>query len=104
MIENSSVTSGCDIRGVVRNSVLGNGVKIERGAVVCDSVIFENVTVGAGAIVNYAMIDADVEIGDESVIGVQKDISSGICVISRGVKIRKNSFIGDNQIINGGEY
>ena len=104
VIENSSVTSGCEIMGIVRNSVLGNGVKIEKDAVVSDSVIFENVTIGAGAIVKYSIIDANVEIGDESVIGVQKDFAEGICVISRGVKIRKNTLIGDNKIIYKGEY
>ena len=103
VIENSSLTSGCEINGVVRNSVLGNGVRIERDAVVCDSVIFENVTIGKGAIVNYSIIDANVEIGDNSVVGLQKDVAEGVCVISRGVRISKNSFVGDNRIVNEGE-
>ena len=100
VIENSSVTSGCEIFGAVRNSVLGNGVKIGRGAVVCDSVIFENVSIGEGAIVNYSIIDAGVDIGCESVVGVNKEVSAGICVIGRGVKIKENSLIGDNVIIS----
>ena len=44
-VSNSSVTAGCEIHGVVRNSVLGAGVYVGEGAVVEDSVIMENGTV-----------------------------------------------------------
>ena len=99
-VENSSVTEGCELHGIIRNSVLGNGVRVEKGAVVCDSVIFDNVTIKERAIVNYAIVDSNVTIGEDAIIGVEKSASDGICVIGEGVNIKCNTLVGDNKIIS----
>ena len=52
VISNSIVTEGCEIYGTVVNSVLSEGVVVERGACVRDSVLLGNVTVRADAAVN----------------------------------------------------
>ena len=101
VIENSSVTEGCVIEGIVKNSVIGNGVKIGRGAVVCDSVVFDNVTISDRAIINYSIIASKASIGEDSVIGVEREVAEGLCVIGEGVEIKNSSLVGDNKIING---
>lgn len=99
-VENSYLTEGCRIYGKVKNSVLGAGVKVERGAEVCDSVIFENVVIEEGAKVNYSIIDRDVKIGKKAYIGVEKENSSGITVIGAGVSVNRGVRIADKKMIS----
>lgn len=98
-IENCTVSEGCVINGTIKNSVLGNGVTVEKDAYVCDSVIFDNVKIKSRAKVNYAVIDSNVSIGKDSVIGAPKERAAGICVIGSRIKIKSNSSIEDNTII-----
>jgi glucose-1-phosphate adenylyltransferase len=42
LVENSSITEGCEIYGTVRNSVLGENVRVLPGAVVEDAVLMGN--------------------------------------------------------------
>lgn len=67
---NSTMTAGCEIFGTVKNSVLGQNVKIGAGAVVENSVIMDNVTISAGAHVNYSILDSGVKIGCGAKVGV----------------------------------
>ena len=100
VIENSSITAGCDIYGTVKNSILGSGVKVMKGAVVCDSVIFDNCVIGEGAKVNFVMLDSDVKIGAGCTVGVDKSIAAGVTVIGTGISVPDNTVIGDNEMIS----
>lgn len=66
LIENSSITEGCEIYGSVINSVIGSGVKIEKGAFVRDSVVFSEVTISEGALVDHAIVDSSATLGRNS--------------------------------------
>ena len=99
VIENSSITEGCEIYGTVRNSVLGNGVKVLSGAVVEDSVIFGNVTIGENASVSYSIIDSDVNIGANSKIGKAKNEASGITVIGTKIDVSDGTTVADAKMI-----
>lgn len=92
---NSLITEGCQIDGVVINSVLSSGVTVEKGAYVKDSVIMGNVTVKAGTTVNYSIIDSDVTIGRECVIGKTKSDETGVAVIAGGLNIPDGTVIPD---------
>ena len=100
VVQNSSVTAGCDIYGTVKNSVLGSGVKVMKGAVVCDSVIFDNCVIEEGAQINYSMLDSGVVIGKNTTVGVDKNTAKGVTVIGSGIKIADNSCIADDQMIS----
>lgn len=89
-VVNSSVTAGCDISGTVRNSVLGSGVCIERGAVVEDSVLMNDVTVRAGATVRYAILDSGVTVGARATVGEPRDSATGIAVIGAGYDVEND--------------
>lgn len=100
VIENSSITEGCDIYGTVTNSVIGSGVKIGKGAVVSDSVIFDNVVIGDGAQINYSILDSKVVIGKNAAVGKERLSASGITVIGSGVIVAENGNIADNEMIS----
>ena len=99
VIENSSLTEGCEIYGTVQSSVLGSGVKVMPGATVCDSVIMENVTIEAGAKVLYSIVDHDVCIQKGATVGKTRDEAEGISVIGAGIVIPENFVIADNLMI-----
>lgn len=68
-VERSLIAEGCEVHGEVRNSVIGEGVVIEEGAVVTDSIIMDNVTIEAGTHVDKAIIAEYVKIGKNCTVG-----------------------------------
>ena len=99
VIENSSITEGCEIYGTVRNSVLGTGVKVLEGAVVEDSVIFDDVIIGENAKISYSIIDSNVTVGASSTIGKPKDEAKGITVIGTKIDIPFGTELADAKMI-----
>lgn len=86
-VVNSSVTAGCDLRGTVRNSVLGPNVVVEEGALVEDSVIMNDVKIKAGATVRYSILDANVTVGKNATVGESRLTASDIAVVGADVVI-----------------
>lgn len=68
-VSDAILSAGCDISGTVRRSVLGPGVRVERGAVVEDSVVCADVVVAAGAYVGTTIIDRDCSVGRKAHVG-----------------------------------
>ncbi len=81
VVQNCSMTAGCEINGTVKNSVLGCNVRIEEGAVVEDCVLMSNVTVRAGAVVKYAILDSGVTVGANARVGEDRATAAGIAVV-----------------------
>ncbi len=65
IVAGGSILSG----GLVRNSVIGRGVKIHTGAVVEDSVVFDNCDIGRGAKIRRAILDKNVRVPEGALIG-----------------------------------
>ncbi len=86
-VTNSMVTGGCEIYGIVENSVIASGVRIGRGAYVKDSVIMQDVTVAEGATVNYSIIDTGAEIGAGAVVGRTQNDAENVTVIGGGMVV-----------------
>jgi glucose-1-phosphate adenylyltransferase len=87
----SIVSGGCLLSGgMVRNSVLGRGVRVHSGALVEDSVILDNCDIGRRAKVRRAVLDKNVRVPDDSTIGWALDrdrvnhyvTESGIVVVA----------------------
>src|SRR5579864_7245561 len=55
--------------GMVRNSVLGRGVRVHSGALVEDSILFDNVDIGRRARVRRAILDKNVRVPEEATVG-----------------------------------
>lgn len=99
IIDNSSITEGCEIYGTVRNSVLGTGVKVLAGAVVEDSVIFDEVVIGENAKVSYSIIDSGVTVGAGASVGKPRGEAKGITVIGTNIDIPVGTELADAKMI-----
>ena len=99
-ISHSLITEGCQIEGIVENSVLSSGVKVARGAYIKDSVIMSNVTIGEGATINYSIIDSDTAIGAGSVIGRTRSADEKITVIGSELTIEPGRDIPGGSMVN----
>ena len=107
VVLHSLITDGCMIEGTVEYSVLGPGVRVERGAVVRYSIIMTDAVVRAGAMVDRCIVDKQVEIGAGAQVGYgmdytpnrATDLSSGITILGKNAVIPPNIRIGRNCII-----
>ena len=100
VIENSSITEGCEIHGTVKNCVLGSGVRVMYGAYVKDSVIMGDTVIGEGATVNYTILDEGVDVGAGAKVGAPRETATDITVIGTGVKVPSAAIIPDGQMIS----
>ncbi len=100
VIRNSSITAGCEIEGTVINSVLGSGVKVEKGAVVEDSVLFSDVVVKAGAAVRYSILDSNVTVGKNAAVGASRDVADAIAVIGADCQVADGETVAPGAMIS----
>ena len=70
-VEDSLVSPGADVRGVVRRSVLGPGVRVEKGAVVRNSIVFADSVIEKNAQVDWSIVDEGCVVGAGVVVGDQ---------------------------------
>lgn len=99
-IENSIITQGCEIHGVVENSVIFGGVKIARGAYVRNSIIMQDTVIKEGASVYYSIIDGETEIGAGAQIGEQMETGKGITLVGSNLVIPHGSTIPAGAMVN----
>ena len=87
----SIVSGGCILSGgMVRNSVLGRGVRVHSGAVVDECVIMDNCDIGRRAKLHRTILDKNVRVPEDAAIGfdLERDrqhhhvTESGIVVVS----------------------
>ena len=106
----SIIGEGTEIYGEVTNSVIGEGVTIEAGAVVKDSIIMQDTVIGAGAIVEKAIVAEDVKIGAGAHLGVGEYADSkydakvyqfDLVTVGEHSVIPENVKIGKNTAISG---
>ena len=100
VIENSSVTEGCEIYGTVRNSVIGSGVKVLPGAIVEDSVIMDDCVIKEGARVVYSILDSKVTVGQNAQVGKSRAEAKGITVIGTSIAVPDGFVIADDKMIS----
>ena len=100
VVENSTLTAGCEINGTVKNSVLGPGVIVEKGACVIDSVIMENVRIEAGAKVTYTILDSGVTIGKNATVGEDRATASEVAVVGADVAVPAGAVIEAGAMIS----
>lgn len=62
VVRNAIIADGCIIEGVVENSVLFRGVKVNKGAVIRNSIVMQNSIIEEGVNLTHAILDKDVTI------------------------------------------
>ncbi len=97
IVKNAMIALGCEIDGVVENSVLGSNVVVEKGAVVKDAVVLANSIIKEGATVSYTIIDEEVTVGKNAKIGVEKNANAEIVVLGRGLSVADGVTVVDGQ-------
>ena len=97
VVKNSMIALGCEIDGVVENSILGSNVIVEKGAVVKDSVVLANSVIKAEATVSYSIIDENVTVGKAAKIGAEKDPSAEIVVLGRDLTVGDGITVSEGQ-------
>jgi glucose-1-phosphate adenylyltransferase len=65
IVSSGSILSG----GMVRNSVLGRGVRVHTGAIVEDSIVFDNCDIGRRSKIRRAILDKNVVLAEDTTIG-----------------------------------
>ncbi len=104
-IQNSMVTEGCFIDGMVEFSMISDGVKIEKDAVVTDSILMPGCTICSGAVVEYAIVGENSVIGEGAHIGARPETIDnkdewGIAVIGHNLDISEGSVVPPKKIIS----
>ena len=107
-IINSAVTEGCEIYGTVKHSILFEGVKVGRGAIVEDSIIFPGAVIGENCIISKTIIGNETVISNSCTIGDKtigedcyksKYCSDDISLIGGGLVISEGTKIGINAMV-----
>ncbi len=99
-VTNSIVTQGCEINGVVENSVLSSGVKVARGAYIRNSIIMQDTVIKEGASVFYTIVDGETEIGAGSQIGEAIESGKGITLIGSDLTIPAGTTVAGGEMVN----
>ena len=69
VVKNSLISDGCEIEGVVENSILFRGVKVGKGAVVKNSIVMQDNIIGAKTALDCVITDKNVVISDKKTLG-----------------------------------
>ena len=100
VVENASVTAGCQIYGTVKNSVLGAHVIVGKGAVVEDSVIMNDVTIEEGATVRYSILDEKVTVGKKATVGASRESGAEIAVVGADVTVKAGEIVAPGAMLS----
>ena len=103
VILNSIVSLGCDIEGVVENSILSSSVIVEKGAVVKDSILMSGAVIKSGAAVKLSIIDENAVVGENASVGGDVSDSSEIAVIGREYKVADGASVAAGEILDANE-
>lgn len=107
-VENSSISEGCEIDGLVDYSVVSSDVTVEEGAEVRFSVIMPGAVIKKGAKVYYSIIAENAVIEEDAQVGeipenMENSADWGVAVVGSGATITKNKKIPAKEMIASGE-
>jgi glucose-1-phosphate adenylyltransferase len=93
-VEDSLIASGCVIEGTVERAVLSPGVKVGKGATVCEAILWDGVEVGPGAHILRAIIEEGVRVPPGFTIGLDRARDAQLFhVTENGVVVVPNNAI-----------
>lgn len=103
-LQNSIVTEGCSVEGVVDFSVLFANTVVEEGATVLDSIIMPGTVIKKGAVVQYAIVSENSVIEENASVGCRPedmdDIEKwGVSVVGKGLTVGKNAVVKPRSMI-----
>lgn len=72
-VKNSMIANGCQIDGVVENSIIARGVKIGKNTVIRNSIIMQKCQIGDNCVIESLIIDKDVKVEPGTVMRASID-------------------------------
>ena len=108
VVENSSVSEGCEIEGNVDYSVISPNCTVEEEADIRYSVIMPGATIKKGAKVYYSIVAENAVIEPDAKVGeipelLEKPEDWGIAVIGAGATIKTGTHIAPGTMVSAGE-
>lgn len=97
-IDNCILASGSYIDGKLKNSVIGQNVRIKENVVIENSIIYDNVTIEENTVIKYGIVAEDVHIGKNVIIGENSTSSKDISVVASNVTVKDNTKIKENSM------
>lgn len=61
-VKHSMIANGCQIEGIVENSIISRGVKIGKGSIVRNCIIMQKSQIGAHCLLDSVILDKDVKV------------------------------------------
>ncbi len=100
-VSHSIISDGCEVEGLVENSVLFHSVLVEEGAVVRYSILMPGAVVRAGAVVEYSIVAEHAVIGEKAVIGGPPDSSPnwGVAVVANRVHVGASATVAPQSMV-----
>ncbi len=98
-VENSIITTGCEIEGTILGSVISENVCVGEGSVIENSVIMRDVRIGKNVHIKYGIVDESVCIGDDVYIGDEKSDKNHIALIGRDSVVENGTKIASGEIV-----
>ena len=107
-IKSSYIVGQSKIHGYVENSILSEGVFIDKNVYVKDSIIFPNVRIKEGTIIEKTIIASNTYIGNNCIIGKTRSrdnpyesnhCQEDIVVINSNINVPDRSFIHKNSMV-----
>jgi len=106
-VHRSLISHGCQIHGMVVNSVLSPGVRVDMGAVVRDSIVMFDCVIRSGAVIDRSILDKEVVVGQGAIVGDGPDfdrpnkkepnrLNTGITVVGKRAVIPRGARLGRN--------
>ncbi|MBE6962480.1 MAG: glucose-1-phosphate adenylyltransferase [Ruminococcaceae bacterium] len=103
-VNHSAFNRGCELEGIVENSVLSQGVTVAPGAEVSYSVLFPGVTVEAGAVVKYAILGEGCRVGAGCKVGCDPAEADpdkwGLAVVAPGCQLEAGRVVAPKIMLN----
>ena len=102
VIKNSFVAEGCEIYGLLENSVISTGCVVEEDAIIKHSIVMPDSIIKRGSKINYSIVGQNVVIGRDSIVGEIPEKNSktkGITVIGKDKKVEDSCRIEAAEII-----
>ncbi|MBE6907723.1 MAG: glucose-1-phosphate adenylyltransferase [Ruminococcaceae bacterium] len=104
VVQNSMVTEGCSIAGLVDFSILFSGVTVEEGATVRDSIVMPGTVIRKNAVIEYAIIAENCVIEENVVIGQRPEDAEdkdswGVAVVGNGVHIGRGAAVAPKSMV-----
>ena len=96
MLDECMVSEGCEVEGLVKHSLLFQGVRVGAGARVVDSVIMRGAQVDAGAVVERAVIAENVRVGEGARIGAAE---GELCVLGPDACVLPGASVGAGESV-----